>query len=368
MLTVTQALTVAKRSLKAITVTVAGEVSEVSDKPGYKAVYFTLRDEGSAMPCLMWHNLYEGCGVRLSQGMLVEATGTFDVYTAKGRMNFSARRLRLAGEGDLRMRVAALARKLQREGLMDVSRKRPLPALPSRVAVVTSPRGKAVHDCLRTLRRRYPLAEVYVCGVPVEGDAAPAALVEGLACAERSGAEVILLVRGGGSYEDLMPFNDERLARAIAACGVPVVTGIGHEPDNSIADMVADRRCSTPTAAAEAVVPSRDELASQLDRQGARLAKGLRRNVERQSFTLERLASQPLFRDPSYLFGDGWVTLDLLSDRLSRALYLAKEHYSITHFNSAQTDAFPYQVSDGTFHVDPNTCEGGWSGPVNLMT
>jgi exodeoxyribonuclease VII large subunit len=319
-LSVTQALSIARHALGAVTLSVTGEVSEVSDKPGYKACYFTLRDERAALPCLMWHDIYAKSGIRLRKGMLVDALGTFDVYIAKGRMNFSVRSLKLAGEGDLRQRVAALAEKLRREGLMEPGRKKALPRLPERIAVVTSPRGKAVHDCLRTLRRRFPLAGVYVCGVPVEGEGAPAAIVEGLRVAESSGAEVILLVRGGGSYEDLMPFNDESLARAVAACSVPVVTGIGHEPDNSIADMVADRRCSTPTAAAEAVVPDVSDVRRQLDRQGSRLAISLKRNVERSAFALDRLASRPVLRDPTSTYAEFWLALDGCSDRLTRAL------------------------------------------------
>ena len=131
-------------------------------------------------------------------------------------------------------------------GLMDPARKRPLPAYPETIGLVTSPRGAAVHDVLRTLRRRYPLARILFAGVPVEGPGAADGLVDGLAKVVFAGAEVVLLVRGGGSFEDLMPFNDRRLARTIAACPVPVVTGIGHEPDTSIADMVADVRASTP--------------------------------------------------------------------------------------------------------------------------
>jgi len=175
-------------------------------------------------------------------------------------LQFVVRQLEPAGEGRLRMQVAELARRLEAEGLMSPERKRRIPSHPSRIAVVTSPRGKAVHDVLRTLRRRYPLAEVLVAGVAVEGDGAPSEIVEGLRVAAAAQPDVVLLVRGGGSYEDLMPFNAESVARAVVASPVPVVTGIGHEPDTSIADMVADLRASTPTAAAESVAPSVEEL------------------------------------------------------------------------------------------------------------
>jgi len=318
--TVTQAMNAAKRALGAIELTVVGEVSELSDKPGYKAVYFTLTDKTAAMPSLMWRNVYDRCGIALRPGMLVEVRGTFSVYVPKGRMNFTATSIRPAGEGDLRVRVAQLAAKLEREGLMDPARKRPLPQLPERIAVVTSPRGKAVHDCLRTLRRRYPLAEVYVCGVAVEGASAPQEIVHGLEVAEASDAEVILLVRGGGSYEDLMPFNDESLARAVASCRKPVVTGIGHEPDNSIVDMVADLRCSTPTAAAEAVSPTLDALASDLQALAARTAGSLAQRVDRLSIYLDSIASRPVIGSPLELLSPFLLGMDAQQERLQRAI------------------------------------------------
>ena len=155
-LSVSAALSLAKGALEGVTVRLVGEVSEVSAKPGYKAVYFTVKDASAALPCMMWNNRYRAAGVELRVGMLVELAGRFTLYAAKGRMNFDVFSVSLAGEGNLRLQVANLARKLQAEGLMDPARKRPLPALPLRVGIVTSPRGAVVHDMLRTLRRRYP--------------------------------------------------------------------------------------------------------------------------------------------------------------------------------------------------------------------
>ena len=234
---------------RGVRVRVLGEVSEFNDKPGYKAAYFTVCDGAASMPCLMWRDAYEASGVELRCGTLVEMTGLFSAYVPKGRMQFQVRSLSLAGEGNLRLQVAALARKLEVEGLMRPERKRPLPG--SRSASASSPRraGRRFTTwCGRCAARRYPLAELLFAGVTVEGERAPSALVEGIERVSAEGAEVVLLVRGGGSYEDLMPFNAEIVARAVAACPVPVVTGIGHEPDTSIADMVADLRASTPTS------------------------------------------------------------------------------------------------------------------------
>jgi exodeoxyribonuclease VII large subunit len=319
-LSVTEAMTSAKQALESVRLRVVGEVSEFNDKPGYKAAYFTVSDGGAAMPCLMWRDSYEASGVALRCGMLVEIAGFFSAYVPKGRMQFQVRSLSLAGEGNLRLQVAKLARKLEAEGLMRPERKRALPRFPERIAVVTSPRGKAVHDVLRTLRRRYPLAELLIAGVAVEGEEAPSAIVRGLEAAAAALPDVVLLVRGGGSYEDLMPFNAEQVARAVAACPVPVVTGIGHEPDTSIADMVADVAASTPTAAAETVAPSAAEVSATLVREQRGLARALENRVHSAIMAVARLAERPVLRDPHAVLGAAAQGLDLARSRLLRAL------------------------------------------------
>ncbi len=318
--TVTEAMNLARRSLEAVRLRVVGEVSEFNDKPGYKAAYFTVCDGGASMPCLMWRDNYEASGVVLRCGMLVELSGAFSAYVPKGRLQFQVRQLRQAGEGDLRLKVAELARRLELEGLMRPERKRALPRYPRRIAVVTSPRGKAIHDVIRTLRRRYPIAELLVAGVAVEGDNAPSAIVEGLRAAAAVSPDVILLVRGGGSYEDLMPFNSEEVARAVAAMPVPVVTGVGHEPDTCIADMVADLRASTPTAAAEAVAPSIDELGNVLDRERRLLGRALAHTVQDAAHRVLRLAERPVLCDPSAVLGPAAQALDSAALALAGAL------------------------------------------------
>ena len=334
-LSVSEAMQAAKRSLESITVKLIGEVSEVNAKAGYKAVYFTVKDAGASLPCMIWLNRYHQSGVQLCVGQRVELTGRFTLYAPKGRMNFDVFSISLAGEGDLRRRVAELAQRLEREGLMAASRKRPVGSLYEHIGLVTSPRGAAVHDVLRTIRRRFPVARISLAGVAVEGSQAPQGIVFGIDACVRAGCEVILVVRGGGSFEDLMPFNDERLARAIAACPVPIVTGIGHEPDTSIADMVADVRSSTPTAAAERVSPDSSTLLRELDARAASMSASQRLAIERCEARLEHIASRPLFKDPHLLFSTDLLTLDLLHDRLSRALpeCLAKDSL---HLNDMQ--------------------------------
>lgn len=342
-LSVSGALALAKGALEGVSVRLVGEVSELSDKPGYKAVYFSVKDKAASLPCMMWSNRYRSSGVVLRVGMLVELTGRFTLYAAKGRMNFDVFSVALAGEGNLRLQVANLACKLQAEGLMDPARKRVLPALPEVVGLVTSPRGAAVHDVLRTLRRRYPMARIVLAGVPVEGAAAPAHLCEGIRCVVEAGAQVVLVVRGGGSFEDLMPFNDEGLARSIAACPVPVVTGIGHEPDTSIADMVADCRASTPTAAAEAAAPDASALRARLDGASRSLQAAVRARLEREDMRVSRLADRDVLSNPLGLFSDAAQELDSLAERLPLAIprALEKDRVFLGHCASRMAASAP---------------------------
>lgn len=345
--TVFGAMQAAKAALESVTIRLLGEVSEVSNKPGYKAVYFTVKDEKAALPCMMWVNRYDSCGVDLRVGQRVELAGRFTLYAAKGRMNFDVFSIQLAGEGDLRMKVARLARQLEAEGLTSPERKRALPALPERIGLVTSPRGAAVYDVIRTLRRRYPLATILFAGVPVEGSTAPRGIIKGIECVCNAGAQVVLVGRGGGSFEDLMPFNDESLARAIAACPVPVVTGIGHEPDTTIADLVADLRASTPTAAAEAAAPAMAEIAQSLTARADRMKSGLSRRLERSALVLQRYADRPLMKDPHYLYASEAQSLDAASDRLKLALprALQANQAAVDASSSRLRAALPYALS-----------------------
>lgn len=319
-LSVSEALDIVKGALKGIRLTIVGEVSEVSAKRGYKAVYFTVKDRSSSLSCLMWNDIYRASGVDLQIGQEVEIAGFFSLYAARGTMNFDVRRLSLAGEGRLRMEVARLAKKLESEGLMDPARKRKLPRFPKAVGLVTSPSGDAVHDVLRTLRRRWPQARVVLAGVQVEGANAPRELVRGLSCAAAAGVDLVILGRGGGPYENMMPFNDEGLARAIVACPVPVVTGIGHEPDNFIADMVADVRASTPTLAAAVAVPDRAEFLKLLSARAASLSAAMRRVVDGAQASVRRLSDRPVLKDAHQLFAQDAMAVDHLASRLERVL------------------------------------------------
>lgn len=299
---------------------VVGEVSEVSNKRSYKAVYFTIKDERAILPCMMWRNRFDAAGVPLDLGSRVVVDGSFDYYGPSGRLSFHVNRLVLEGEGDIRARVARLAAKLSAEGLTSPDRKRPLVQYPERIGLVTSPNGAAVHDVLRTMRRRCPSVRVLLAGVRNEGKGAPESMIAGLRAVVEAGAEEVLLVRGGGSFENLMPFNDEGLARAIAACPVPVITGIGHEHDTFIADMVGDLRCTSPTAAADSIMPHQQDLLASLDTLRFRATRSLTNRLRRSEEFVETRASRPVMVDPLSLFATDMQMTDVLQSSLERGL------------------------------------------------
>jgi exodeoxyribonuclease VII large subunit len=266
---------------------VLGEVSNVS-RPGSGHLYFTLKDATASLRCVMWRSDVQRHRYLPREGETVEAHGRLSIYDAGGQYQLYTDTLRPTGEGELFQAFLDLKEKLEREGLFDPARKRPLPAWPGRIGIVTSPTGAALQDVVNILRRRFPLAEVVLAPTPVQGDEAPAGIVAALHALNRyARPDVILLVRGGGSLEDLAAFNSERVARAVAASGAPVVSGVGHETDFSIADFAADLRAPTPSAAAEMATPDRLELAEAVARarqsqvRAFRLSLNERRNAVR---------------------------------------------------------------------------------------
>ncbi|MCL2162540.1 MAG: exodeoxyribonuclease VII large subunit [Betaproteobacteria bacterium] len=235
---------------------VGGEVSNLT-RAASGHIYFTLKDAQAQVRCTMWRNRAQLLPFRPENGMRVEARALATLYEARGDYQINVETLRPAGAGDLAEAFRRLREKLAAEGLFDPTRRRPLPAFPEGLGIVTSPAAAALHDVLVTLERRAPGLPVTIYPASVQGVDAPRQLCGALATAVRragmDGIELILLVRGGGSLEDLQAFNDEALARAIAACPLPVVSGIGHETDYTIADFVVDLRAPTPTGAAERV-------------------------------------------------------------------------------------------------------------------
>ena len=264
---------------------VEGELGNVS-RPASGHLYFTLKDARAQVRCALFKPKSQWLPFQPREGMKVLARGRLTLYEARGDYQLILDTLEEAGEGALRRAFEQLKAKLQAEGLFDAARKRPLPAWVRRLAVITSPSGAAVRDVLSVLSRRFPLVEVDVLPVPVQGEAAAAQIAAMLRRAAASGRyDAILLARGGGSLEDLWAFNDERLARTIAASPVHVVSAIGHETDFSLSDFAADLRAPTPSAAAELLVPNRVDLSQRL--------AGLRRRLATlQAHHLQRLAQR----------------------------------------------------------------------------
>ncbi len=239
---------------------VRGEVSNFS-RPRSGHIYFTLKDEFAALRCVMWRSMVVGQSYLPQDGDAVEVRGNVTVYEAGGQYQLYAEEIRPAGKGALYREFLRLKARLQAEGLFDESRKRPIPPMPNVIGVVTSATGAALRDILNTLRRRYPLAEVILAPTPVQGNDAPAGIIHAIEALNRTvRPDVILLARGGGSIEDLWAFNDPGVAYAIAGSQAPVITGVGHQTDFTIADFVADLRAPTPTAAAELATPERAEI------------------------------------------------------------------------------------------------------------
>ncbi len=244
-------------------VQVAGEVSNLTYH-GSGHVYFSVKDREAQLSCVMFRS-YAQRAPRMRAGDKVILTGSFSVYAPRGNYQLMVREVRKQGLGDLYERFVELKAKLEAEGLFSPERKRPLPTFPQNIAVLTSPTGAAVRDILRTLQRRYGRGRAIVVPTVVQGEQGAPSIVRSLQAAAQTPAEVVILARGGGSLEDLWNFNEETVARAIAACPLPVISGVGHETDVTVADFVADYRASTPTAAAEAAVPDRQAILNTLD-------------------------------------------------------------------------------------------------------
>ncbi|MCL2526146.1 MAG: exodeoxyribonuclease VII large subunit [Coriobacteriia bacterium] len=315
-LAVTEALHIAKHALESMRLRVIGEVSGFTGNK-YKVKYFSLKDSDSALKCTVWGNVYDASGVALEDGLEIEVEGRFSVYAKRGDMSFQVSKIHVAGQGQLRMELAAREARLRAEGLFEASRKKTLPQFPLKVAVVTSAAGAVIHDIQKTLARRWPVAEILLYGVRVEGEHAEAQIVAGLQAADRSDADVVIVARGGGSFEDLLPFSSEAVTRAIAAMNKPVVSGVGHEPDVSLADHAADLRAPTPTAAAEAVsTPGAEDLLAVMLASANSMDVLMSKKIRMLRASLDSLASRPVFSGPEALLQVRAMQLDSVQQRM----------------------------------------------------
>ena len=298
---------------------VQGEVSNLS-RPASGHLYFTLKDSSASLRCVMWRNAAMRQSFIPRDGDALEAHGAISIYEAGGQYQLYADIFRPAGEGALYQEFLRLKALLEAEGLFDPERKRPIPYKPVRIGIVTSPTGAALQDMLNTLRRRYPLAEVVLAATPVQGDEAPSGIITALHDIVRlANPDVIILARGGGSIEDLWAFNDEGVARAIAASPVPIITGIGHETDFTIADFVADLRAPTPTAAAELASPNQADLRLDLSDLNDRLSGLVQAFHSETRWALKELQNRLDMNSPLTRINSAIQRMDELNHRLGAA-------------------------------------------------
>ena len=295
---------------------IQGEISNYKMYPSGHH-YFTLKDGEGALRCV----LFKGNAMRLQfrpeNGMKVIAQGRISVFPRDGAYQLYCTALHAYGVGDLHIAFEQLKEKLWKEGLFDPAHKKPLPAYPQRIAIITSSAGAAVHDMIRVIRRRYPLTKILLLPVRVQGVEAPLEIVGALRYANRwAVADLIITGRGGGSIEDLWAFNDERVARAIYDSEIPVISAVGHEPDVTIADYVADVRAATPSHAGEIAVPDQAELADRLKTISAALAADETGRIALLRQQLETLKGNRVLKDPMAFLQDKRMVLDYVEQKL----------------------------------------------------
>lgn len=299
---------------------VRGEVSNYKRYPSGHH-YFSLKDKEATLRCVMFRREAMGLKFRPENGMKVVAFGRVTVFPRDGQYQLYCSDLIPDGIGDLSMAFEQLKTKLAGEGLFALERKRPIPAYPQKIALVTSPVGAAVRDMLRILKARWPLADVILLPASVQGAEAPEEICQALSLVRYcEGVDLVIAGRGGGSTEDLWCFNDEAVARAIAACPVPVISAVGHEPDVTIADFVADLRAATPSNGAELATPDIEELKLHVRMVGQRMKSAMARLVRRERDHLTHLAKSRVLRDPMAAISDKRLLLDYQRDKLVSAL------------------------------------------------
>lgn len=304
---------------------VRGEISNYKMYPSGHH-YFTLKDESSALRCVM----FKGNAVRLrfrpENGMKVIAMGKVSVFPRDGAYQLYCSAMAMDGVGDLYAAFEQLKKKLAAQGLFDPSHKKPLPKYPGTIGIVTSSAGAAIHDMLRILRKRYPLSQIRLLPVRVQGAEAPGEIAAAISYANRYQlADLLIVGRGGGSIEDLWAFNDERVAYAIYHSEIPVISAVGHEPDVTISDFVADLRAATPSNAAELAVPDQDTLRQNLDGLSAAMAVALNRQIKAARQHLTILSQSPALQSPTGYLEQKEKNLELLKNRL-----ISSQNQSIT--------------------------------------
>ena len=327
-------------------VCVRGEISNYKLYPSGHH-YFSLKDAEGSLKCVLFKGSAFALRFKPQNGMSVLAVGRVSVYPRDGVYQLYCSRLIPDGAGDLQMAFEQMKDRLWREGLFDEAHKKPLPKYPHRIGVVTSPAGAAIHDMLRILGKRYPLSKVILLPVRVQGESAAGEIARAIAYANREAlCDLLIVGRGGGSMEDLWAFNEEPVARAIYASEIPVISAVGHEPDVTISDFVADLRAATPSNAAELAVPDQEELRARLGALNRQLAAALQRKAQLARSRLESLGGRAVLRDPQRLVLDRRLTLDRLTERLTaaEAAVLSEQRTRLTRLAAGLDAMSPLKV------------------------
>lgn len=325
---------------------VEGEISNFS-RPASGHLYFTLKDQDAAIRCVMWRNAAMRLSFAPREGIAVQVHGSMSVYEVSGQVQLYVDTMKPAGEGALYQEFLRLKAKLEAEGLFEEDLKRPLPVLPRTIGVVTSPTGAAFQDMLNTIQRRYPVAEVILSPTVVQGIDAPASIVAALARLNREvHPDVILIGRGGGSIEDLWAFNEEAVARAVAASEAPVISGVGHETDFTLTDFAADHRAPTPTAAAELATPDKLELLGTISEAPDRQTLIIREILTTLRWDANQVKTQLDRLSPGHTVDIYRQRLDEIDQRLIRSVqnHLSRTRLSITHTQRALESLNPMAV------------------------
>jgi exodeoxyribonuclease VII large subunit len=347
---------------------VEGEVTEFRRQQGWQSVFFTLKDptDGACLPVSMPRGRFDGLRLELTDGMSVHVFGRPELYEARGVFQLRALSIEPLGLGAILAGLERLKRKLAAEGLFAPERKRPLPVLPRRIGLLTGNEAAAKRDFVTAVQSRFPAANILVAQTYVQGQAAPGAIASTLrALGREPEIDVIVLTRGGGSFEDLLPFSDERVVRAVAESAVPIVSAVGHEQDTPLCDHAADVRASTPTAAARLVVPDERELRERLDAARATLARGAGAALERARSSLARDRDR-LDRSPALLVERKRAGLEAIAGRLqalSPRKTLARGYAIVRTDNGIVRSAGDLEAGG---RVEVELAEGGFGARVEV--
>ncbi len=298
---------------------VRGEISNFKTWPTSGHSYFTLKDENSQIPAVMWSSYKEYLKFEPKDGMKVIVHGKIEVYETKGQYQLQARSIKEDGFGDLYIAFEQLKKKLKEEGLFEEDHKKKIPRYPEKIGVVTAANGAAVKDIIITIKRRYPICEILVFPTLVQGDLAKHNIVSQIKHAQEYDLDTLIVGRGGGSIEDLWPFNEEIVAREIYECEIPVISAVGHEIDFTISDFVADLRAATPTAAAERSVPDINEIKSKIQQYNDRINYTITNEISKNRDKLNEISRKRIFKEPESMYNVKKMDLDHICKRFNSA-------------------------------------------------